>query len=399
MPGRLGAESVMASIVDVCHRGYPPERLKAEVMVRLQRIVPVDALWWATSDPATVLFTQAYREGIPDRLIPAFVDNEFLGRDVNRWTELAQDPVGVRTMAGATAGRLGSSARFRDLLQPIGLGDELRAVLRTGDSCWGLMCLHRELDGTFSHTEQQYVRRLAPHLAEGLRAGLLMTGAGGEPAADAPGLVVLDPSGELVSATAAARAWFAELGALGEGGPVPAEVRTAAALLSRPDRPASAEAGPSSPVPRLRCRTQAGRWVVLHASWLEQSRGGIRQVAVIIEPASADEVAAVIMAAYGLTERERAVTGLVCQGRSTAQMAAELWISTNTVQDHLKSIFDKTGVRSRGEVMATILRDHYLPALHQGRPVGPSGFFDSKEVAGAVLDQAVDGTIPARPTR
>jgi DNA-binding CsgD family transcriptional regulator len=351
MPGRLGAESVMASIVDVCHRGYPPERLKAEVMVRLQRIVPVDALWWATSDPATVLFTQAYREGIPDRLIPAFVDNEFLGRDVNRWTELAQDPVGVRTMAGATAGRLGSSARFRDLLQPIGLGDELRAVLRTGDSCWGLMCLHRELDGTFSHTEQQYVRRLAPHLAEGLRAGLLMTGAGGEPAADAPGLVVLDPSGELVSATAAARAWFAELGALGEGGPVPAEVRTAAALLSRPDRPASAE------------------------------------------------VAAVIMAAYGLTERERAVTGLVCQGRSTAQMAAELWISTNTVQDHLKSIFDKTGVRSRGEVMATILRDHYLPALHQGRPVGPSGFFDSKEVAGAVLDQAVDGTIPARPTR
>ena len=40
-------------------------------------VVPVDALWWATSDPATLLFTQAFREGIPDRTIPYLVDNEF----------------------------------------------------------------------------------------------------------------------------------------------------------------------------------------------------------------------------------------------------------------------------------------------------------------------------------
>jgi DNA-binding CsgD family transcriptional regulator len=128
-------------------------------------------------------------------------------------------------------------------------------------------------------------------------------------------------------------------------------------------------------VPRLRVRTRAGRWVVLHASWLDLARGEPGQIAVIIEPAAAAEVADVIMAAYGLTERERAVTGLVCQGRSTAQIAAELWISVNTVQDHLKAVFDKTGVRSRREVMATILRDHYLPGLNQSRQVGPSGYF------------------------
>ncbi len=366
----------MASIIDECHQGHPPEQLKANVMVRLQRVVPVDALWWATSDPATVLFTQAYREGIPDRLIPAFIDNEFLGQDVNRWSELAQDPLGVRTMAQATAGDLVASARYRDLLQPIGLGDELRAVLRTGDSCWGLMCLHRELGATFTDAEQQLVRRLAPHLAEGLRIGLLMTGAGRQPVAEAPGLVVLSPAGELVSATAAARAWFAELGALGalgEGGLVPAEVRTVAALLGSPD---PTQAQDRWRVPRLRCRTRAGRWVVLHASWLEHSGAGGRQIAVIIEPASPDEVAAVIMAAYGLTQRERAVTGLVCRGRSTMQIAAELWISTNTVQDHLKSVFDKTGVRSRGEVMAKLLRDHYLTPLREGRPIRADGFFE-----------------------
>ena len=66
------------------------------------------------------------------------------------------------------------------------------------------------------------------------------------------------------------------------------------------------------------------------------------------------------MAAYGLTEQELVVTGLVCQGLSTGQIAARL-VSGYTVQDHLKSVFDKTGVRSRRELVATILRQHYLP--------------------------------------
>ena len=138
---------------------------------------------------------------------------------------------------------------------------------------------------------------------------------------------------------------------------------------------AAGEPGGDAAVPRLRVRTQAGRWVVLHASWLHLAPGEPARIAVIIEAAAPAEVAAVIMQAYGLTERERAVTGLVCQGRSTAQITAELRISTNTVQDHLKSVFDKTGVRSRREVMAVILRDHYLPGLTQSRPVGPDGFF------------------------
>src|ERR1700710_2267990 len=139
MATRAALADVTASIIAVCHRGYPPDQLKAEVLTRLRRVVPVDALWWATSDPATLLFTQAFREGIPDRMIPYFVDNEFQGHDVNRWTELAQDPGGGAPLPRPTDGDLEASARYRDLFQPLGLGDELRAVLRTGNDCWGLM--------------------------------------------------------------------------------------------------------------------------------------------------------------------------------------------------------------------------------------------------------------------
>lgn len=374
MTDRSAMRDATALIIAACHQGHPPERLKAEVLTRLRRVLPIDAVWWATSDPATLLFTQAFREGLPDRAIPYFVDNEFLGHDVNQWTELAQDPSGVRTLSGATNGDPGASARFRDLFQPLGLGDELRAVLRAGDACWGLMCLHREAGRPFSPADEQLIKRLAPHLAEGIRAGLLMPGTVESAAADAPGLVVLDQAGELVTATAAAQAWFAELGHDTRAGrPVPAEVSTAAGLLRRAS--GMDPASPGSAVPRLRVRTRAGRWIVLHASWLELDPSEPARIAVIIEVAMPVEVAAVIMQAYGLTERERSVTGLVCRGRSTGQIAAELWISPDTVQDHLKSVFNKTGVRSRREVMAKILRDHYLADLKQSRPVGPAGFF------------------------
>jgi DNA-binding CsgD family transcriptional regulator len=99
---------------------------------------------------------------------------------------------------------------------------------------------------------------------------------------------------------------------------------------------------------------------------LSAGQGQPDRVAVFLQPATPAEVAPVIMAVYGLTEQERVVTGLVCQGLSTGQIAARLVVSGYTVQDHLKSVFDKTGVRSRRELVATILRQHYLPG--QARP-------------------------------
>jgi DNA-binding CsgD family transcriptional regulator len=106
---------------------------------------------------------------------------------------------------------------------------------------------------------------------------------------------------------------------------------------------------------RARLRDPDGRWAVLEASPLLGPDED--EVAVAIEPATGDQLLGLLMTAYGLTARERDVCREVIRGRSTAEIADRLFISTNTVQDHLKSMFAKVGVRSRGELTARLRPD------------------------------------------
>ena len=71
---------------------------------------------------------------------------------------------------------------------------------------------------------------------------------------------------------------------------------------------------------------------------------GDKAVAVILEEAAPAEVAPVIMSAYGLTDREKTICGLVCQGLPTRQIADRLHLTTDTGQDHLMSALARTGI-------------------------------------------------------
>jgi DNA-binding CsgD family transcriptional regulator len=59
-------------------------------------------------------------------------------------------------------------------------------------------------------------------------------------------------------------------------------------------------------------------------------------------------------AAPGLTPREREVLALVAEGKSNAEIAAELWIATGTVRVHLEHIYTKLDVKSRTAALARV---------------------------------------------
>jgi len=109
-----------------------------------------------------------------------------------------------------------------------------------------------------------------------------------------------------------------------------------------------------------RVLSREGRWLVLHGAALVTKAA---RVAVIVEPADSIRITPLLMAAYGLTDREQEVTRLVLSGDSTRQIAQRLFLSPHTVQEHLKSVFEKSGVRSRRELVGKVFFTHYEPRL------------------------------------
>jgi DNA-binding CsgD family transcriptional regulator len=130
--------------------------------------------------------------------------------------------------------------------------------------------------------------------------------------------------------------------------PLPVSVYAVAAALTR------AEQARSSPLPSARVRAATGGWLNLHASRLAGSSGEQR-IAVVVEPADPHSALGILLAAHGLSTREREVARLVLRGASTRVISESLHISGHTVQDHLKSIFDKVGVRSRRDLVGMLL--------------------------------------------
>lgn len=384
------AERAQREIVRLCHAGLDAPSLRAEISKRLRTAIPLDVAFVATADPATLLFTGVTVDDVLERATPQFLDNEFLRDDVNHFAWLARNRLPVGGLCAATGEHLARSPRFRDILAPMGLGDELRVALVSGSTCWGFMCLHRERSApAFSPAEAALLARLAPHLAEGLRKALLIGGASdSEPAtAEEPGVLLLADDLSPLSSTPTAAAWLADLAGSDHwrGNNLLAPI---AALVARLRAVERGTAAPTEVVPKVRIRAPSGRWLVAHASRLSQqgasdSAHAEGPIAVILEPARPAELAPLLVRAYGLSPREGEIAMLVTRGWSTAEMAAQLWITADTVQDHLKAIFDKVGVHSRRELAARFFFQHYQPQIAAQHKPTARGQFAAPDAASA----------------
>jgi DNA-binding CsgD family transcriptional regulator len=349
-------ESTLDAIARIAMEAPTAQEILEQASERIARVVPTDGAFLSSTDPETTFCTgMGIVSDLPlDQCQPTW-DYEFLVPDQLKFADIARSGRRVADLHDATGGRPDRSPRFRQYSLATGFRAELRMAFALGGAAWGIAQLNRRgADARFSEDEKGWLERVAPLIARGLRRALLT-----EPATQisgrGPGIVVLDRDGAVVSATRDAAEWLDELH--------PALLVAGAPDLSLPfyahgfaARVRAAYEDGEPPV-RARMRTRTGVWVLMHGAPLE----GTEHLALIIEPAKASDVAPLIVEAYELTQRELDVTRAIARGLKTGEIAAELHLSPHTVRDHVKAVFEKTGVSSRGELVHKVFAEHYAP--------------------------------------
>lgn len=369
--GAYTRERARDRLAELSGRGHDLVTFWREATDAIARAVPFHLTpCFYTMDPATLLATSHFHDGLPE--IPQeWLALEYSGDDFNQMAGVARSASGVGTLEEATGGDLSRSAKYWDTMRPLGADQEVIAALRTGTrEAWGALALYRAPgQPRFEARDIAFLREVSTHLAAGARRGLLIGEAADPEGPHAPGLLVLNEAWEVESMTPGVERWLEEL----PGGEQLSRGRLPAAVLAVAGRAVRAARDTSKPgdIAFSRVLSQVGQWIVLHGAALVTD--GPRRIAVIVESAHPARITPLLMSAYGLTEREQDVTRLVLQGESTAGIANRLVVSPHTVQEHLKNVFEKTGVRSRRELVSKVFFSHYEPRLRDNERRAAAG--------------------------
>ena len=377
---RWSPERLHREIALLTRRGLPRDAYFAEVAPRLRRVIDNDATCWHTLDPHTRLLTSdAPRELIergvytPETAHEAgelLVRSEYLVPDSNTFASLAARRVPVGILDQITRGHPERSARYRDLLQPSGIPHELRAAFMIRGRVWGAVHIaRRQASGPFAQRDADALAHVAGAIAQGIRTSLRFDAARRADGIEPPGLIVLGQRGGVELITPPARELLDELrsDALAyDDGSLPAGVLALVSFV----RSTHQRGKTGGNVVTLPGRSG---WITLHASDAGTNDG---RTAIVIERASGPRSATLRLEVRGVTAREREVATLLARGLTNAEIAAALVLSPHTVQDHIKSLFEKVGVASRQELVARVFLDEYLPDVIQQTPLTSRGRFD-----------------------
>src|SRR4028119_1738723 len=90
MNGGRSAERVRQEIVRLCHAGLHSRTFRVEAIRQIRKLIPIDLSFFATADPATLLFTSAVVDDVLARATPQFLENEFLQDDSVKFASLTR---------------------------------------------------------------------------------------------------------------------------------------------------------------------------------------------------------------------------------------------------------------------------------------------------------------------
>ena len=322
------------------------EAIQREAIVELRRVIGFDRWCWPFADPATLLPLTGLAEHDYGPRLSRALELEFSGEDFAAKHVLARQTNSAVSLNVETGGDLARSPRWDEVMRPVGIGDVAAVACRDELGCWGWIEAYRDGgDRRFDQEDLDLLGDVGTSLGGALRRSLVAATDGGAPQSSPPGVIVLGPDLRLVSWTAAARDWIDALPAaqlFAGWGMLPPMVYPAA-TLARSGEAAQAHA---------RLRAVDGRWVMIEAAPLEGREDG--QLAVTLRSATARETLDLLCRVYALSARERDVVELVVAGLETRAIAARLFISAHTVQDHLKSVFEKVGIHSRRELLVKL---------------------------------------------
>ncbi|WP_324644366.1 helix-turn-helix transcriptional regulator [Pseudarthrobacter sp. LT1] len=343
------AERARRDIAAMAAGGMDLAGLYAAALAVVQREVPFEQGCWAAVDPDSMVMTSITNwQPWPvashqfEEYFLRFAQSEYTGREPNTFVELLRRPRPIARISDAPHREVVRSVRINDLLKPLGLEHELRAAFRVDEACWGVGSIFREGGRDFTDREVEFLGAVSGTLAAATRAAVRVAHPAG-PAAVGPVIVLAGLHGDLRAATPAAASWLAAVEDAAPG-------RFSQTLLWVVAQAHAAASGTA----RARMRDAGNSWVVLQASRLITGDDP-EQMVVTVEPATTHELASLLLMAYGVTARERDVCLEVLSGGSTAEIAGHLFISPHTVHDHLKSVFEKVGVGSRGELVARLV--------------------------------------------
>jgi DNA-binding CsgD family transcriptional regulator len=326
--------------------------LRRDALDALAQVVEFDAYVWLLTDPVTAVGAAPLADVpcLPE--LPALIKAKY-ATPVNRWTVLQHAPSPVGLLHDLVEGELARSHVWQEVLSRYEIGDVASAVFADQFGCWGFLDLWRNNRGVpFDRVDADLIADLAPSLTAGLRRCQAETFV--EPAAPQPGrgpvVLTLDDDLRITSRTAASQSWLDLLlpPRPDERG-IPASVYNVAAQLL------AVEAGVDQHPASARVHLAEGFWLTLRAARLASEEPVPATVVVTIEEASAAERLELFAGAFGLTAREKELLGRLATGDDTRAMAHQMSLSEHTVQDHLKSIFAKTGARDRITVLSRAL--------------------------------------------